>query len=311
MHAKNRPLIRWHLILSLGMAIVLAACGAVTPAPAEATPLRLKNGAVEMQGQNRVWTLASGETTFELTGELQSTDPWMVTGNTFAVRDSTRVADGLKVGDLVEVKGVILKDATWLAQSIEPAGEKTDAAITLVGKVDSVEPWMVGGIALDVTADTVLTGKIAANMIARVEILLGEDGSWEVISLAPLSSFTEIPGCATVTARVISVKGNEVQFAGWPALNLGEKINVQNEAGHPAVLAPDQVVLIVICPTQAGQPEITEIIVTDTKAEGTAANGEKVLVCHKPEKKSRHTLSLPAPAVPAHLAHGDQLGACP
>jgi hypothetical protein len=94
-------------------------------------------------------------------------------------------------------------------------------------------------------------------------------------------------------------------------LNLGEKINVQDEAGNPAVLAPDQVVLIVICPTQAGQPEITEIIVTDTKAEGTSANGEKVLVCHKPEKKSRHTLSLPAPAVAAHLAHGDQLGACP
>src|SRR5512147_2806391 len=116
MHAKNRPLIRWHFMMYLGIAMVLTACGAVTPAPEEATSLRLKNGAVEIQDQDHVWTPVGGETTFELAGELQSTDPWMVTGNTFAVRDSTRIADGLKVGDLVKVKGVILKDATWLAQ---------------------------------------------------------------------------------------------------------------------------------------------------------------------------------------------------
>jgi hypothetical protein len=258
MHAKNRPLIRWHFMMYLGIAMVLTACGAVTPAPEEATSLRLKNGAVEIQDQDHVWTPVGGETTF-----------------------------------------------------IEPAGEKAEAAITLIGKVDSVEPWMVGGIALDVTADTVITGKIVTNMIARVEILLGEDGSWEVISLTSLSSFTEIPGCATVAAKVVGVKGNEVQFAGWPPVKLGEKINVEDEAGDPAVLAPDRAVLIVICPTQAGQPEITEIIVLDTEVKAISANGEKVLVCHKPEKKSRHTLSLPAPAVPAHLAHGDQLGACP
>ena len=39
--------------------------------------------------------------------------------------------------------------------------------------------------------------------------------------------------------------------------------------------------------------------------------GEKVLICHKPDKKGGHTLSVSASAVPAHLGHGDKLGPCP
>jgi hypothetical protein len=36
-----------------------------------------------------------------------------------------------------------------------------------------------------------------------------------------------------------------------------------------------------------------------------------VLICHKPDKKGGHTLSVSSSAVPAHLGHGDKLGACP
>jgi len=35
-------------------------------------------------------------------------------------------------------------------------------------------------------------------------------------------------------------------------------------------------------------------------------------VCHKPDnKKGGNTLSISSSAVPAHLGHGDTLGACP
>jgi hypothetical protein len=37
----------------------------------------------------------------------------------------------------------------------------------------------------------------------------------------------------------------------------------------------------------------------------------KVTICHKPTKPAEHTLRVGAPAVPAHLRHGDVLGACP
>ena len=37
----------------------------------------------------------------------------------------------------------------------------------------------------------------------------------------------------------------------------------------------------------------------------------RVTVCHKPDKDAAHTITVASSAVPAHLAHGDQLGACP
>jgi len=44
----------------------------------------------------------------------------------------------------------------------------------------------------------------------------------------------------------------------------------------------------------------------------TASNTSKVLVCHRTHsrKKPFHTISVSPSAVPAHLAHGDTLGAC-
>jgi uncharacterized protein DUF5666 len=312
MNTKNKPVACWLLaFVYLGMTIVLAACGGVTPVPTEVASWRLDDGAVEVQNKNHAWIPVGGETTFELVGKLESTNPWMVTHNTFATRDYTQIAEGLKVGDPVRVKGIILKDATWLAESIEPAKEKVEPAITLVGKVNSIDPWVVSVLRLNVTADTTITGKIAPDMIVHVGILLGEDGTWKVLSIASLSNFTEIPGCATVTATVASVNGDEVQFTGWPPITLDKDVKVEDEAGNQAMLSPNRLVLVVVCSAENGKFMITKIIALRTSVDPASANGEIVLLCHKPDQKSRHTLRLPAAAVPAHLGHGDKLGPCP
>jgi len=313
MNTETGKFYRWPLTaLCLGIVAVLAACGSVTPLPAGAVQLRMDGGALEVQDQESGWVPVGGETTFELVGQLESTDPWMVTGNTFAVRESTQIAEGLEAGDPVSVKGIILEDGTWLANSIQPAEEpQTAPTIVLIGKVDSTDPWVVNGITLSVTGDTTISGEIAPGRIVRVEILLLDDGTWEVLSIAPLSDFTEVPGCATVTARIVSVNGNEIQFAGWPVITLGEDVNIEDEAGNEATLGPDQTVLVVVCAAEDGQFAITAIVVLKTSDEGGSGNGGKVLVCHKPDKKGGHTLSIAEPAVPAHLAHGDKLGPCP
>jgi hypothetical protein len=321
MNNKSRAVVRWPLLAgSLGIVLVLLACtttgiatSTVTEAPVATEPalLRLEDGAVKVRGQDADWMPVAGESTFELVGELESTDPWMVTGNTFATRETTQIAEGLAVGDLVRVQGIILEDNTWLANSIERAEEQTGPTIVLVGKVTSTDPWVVHGITLNVTADTVINGEITPEKIVVVEILLLEDGTWEVLSISPLSQFTEIPGCATVTATVARVDGNEVEFTGWPSLTLGEDVTIENEAGTPGILAPDQKVLVVVCATEDGQFTITKIVVLQADGEETQAEGAKVLVCHKPDKKGGHTLSIAAAALPAHLAHGDKQGACP
>src|SRR5512133_2233181 len=120
MDISNKAVVRWlSAVGCLGMALLLAACGSVTPAPPTQTvaPLRLENGAVQVQDGSNDWLPVGGETTFELVGNLASTNPWMVTGNTFATRDTTEIAEGLGIGDLVQVKGFILEDHTWLANS--------------------------------------------------------------------------------------------------------------------------------------------------------------------------------------------------
>jgi hypothetical protein len=323
MNKKGKSIIRWQWIAGyIGLIASLLACATISGTGVTATPgpietqtvlLRLENGAVELREENGGWLPVGGETTFEITGELESTDPWKVTGNTFATRDSSHIDEGLEVGDLVKVKGVILEDGTWLAYSIERAVEQTNSIIILIGKVTSIDPWVVNGITLNVTSDTLIGEGIEPEMIVRVEILLLEDGTWEVLSIVPLGDFTDVPGCATVTATVLSVNGNEIQLAGWPVITLDEDVKIEKDQGGEGTLSSNQIVLVVVCSSDDGQIRITHIIILNV-SEGeipSDGEGEKVLICHKPDKKGGHTLSISASAVSAHLGHGDKLGPCP
>ena len=318
----NRSLIRRQWVLGyVSLIAVMLACATntsiatVTPVPTESVFLRLENGAVEVREEDGNWTPVGGETTFEITGELESTEPWMVTGNTFATREATQIDEGLETGELVRVRGVILEDGTWLTSSIERAAaeEQTSPTIVLIGKVVSVDPWVVNGITLNVTRDTLISEGIKPEMIVRVEILLQEDGTWEVLSIVSLGQFTDVPGCATVTARVVRVNGKEVQLAGWPTISLEDDVKIENDHGDAVILSQNQVVLVVVCPREDGQIRITHITVLNLSGDEIPAegNGEKALICHKPNKKGGHTLSVATSAVPAHLGHGDTLGPCP
>jgi len=328
MNTKYTAAVRWPLVAGyLGIVVALLACATLTSPGAGVTPttaatqvtpeaaLRLEQGAIEIRTESGEWLPVGGETTFEIAGELQGTDPWMVTGNTFATRDSTHIDEGLQAGDQVRVKGVILEDGTWLAYSIEhvEAEEPADPIIILIGKVASIDPWVVNGITLSVTSDTLIAEGIEPEMIVRVEILLLEDGAWEVVSIVPLGDFTDVPGCATVTATVVSVNGNEIQLVGWPVITLHEDVEIENDQGDELTLSGNESVLVVVCSSDDGQIRITHIIILNVE-EGeipSGEEGEKVLVCHKPDKKGGHTLSIASSAVPAHLGHGDTLGPCP
>ncbi len=191
--------------------------------------------------------------------------------------------------------------------------EQTDPIIILIGKVISIDPWVVNGITLNVTSDTLIGEVIEPEMIVRVEILLLADGTWEVLSIVPLGDFTDVPGCATVTATVLSVNGNEIQLAGWPVITLDDDVKIEKDQGGEGTLSSNQVVLVVVCSSDDGQIRITHIIILNV-GEGeipSDGEGEKVLICHKPDKKGGHTLSISESAVSAHLGHGDKLGPCP
>jgi hypothetical protein len=149
-----------------------------------------------------------------------------------------------------------------------------------------------------------------------------EDGTWEVISITPLGDIPSTSGCAAITATVASVNGNQIQFVGWPtpvtvrpdiqtdnATNDNDEENDDEEVVDLATVKPGQQVLVVVC-AENSQLVISRITVLNDK-DNEADGGEKVLVCHKPDKKGGHTISISSSAVPAHLGHGDKLGACP
>jgi hypothetical protein len=312
----------------LGMIGLMMACMAfgLGSSTVEQGILQLDNGVINIRNQDGGLEPLAGTSTFELIGTLESVEPWTVSGRVLQRNASTQIAQGLQVGDLVRVRGAALEDDNWLAYSIEPAEQQTAQTVILIGKVTSTEPWIVNGITLQVTNDTVINGDIVPNMLVRVEILLLEDGTWEVISISPLGNIPSASGCATVIATVAHVNGNQIQFVGWPTpVTVVEDTPTDNatndnntstgeenddEEVDITTLKPGQQVLAVICVSDNNEVVITKITrlnVDDNETEGR----EKVLVCHKPNKKGGHTISIASPAVPAHLAHGDTLGPCP
>lgn len=319
---NNKPAARWQLFLgSLGILAMMLACvtiGVGTDPDASApnsdeVTIHLEDGVVEVQDENGDLIPVAGDSSFDLTAELESTtDPWRVAGIAIETNESTQIEAGLQAGDLVRVRGFILDDGTWLANSIERAEEQVDPVIILIGRVDSVAPWAVNGIQLNVTEDTEVQGTITPGMFVRVEILLLPDGTWEVLSITPLGELDEDTGCTTVVATILQVEGNEIQLSGWPTITIDENIQVETESGDEVSLNPNQAVLVVVCPSGENQVVIVQIIVLSNDDDDDSADGGgKVLICHKPDKKGGHTISISPSAVPAHLAHGDTEGPCP
>jgi hypothetical protein len=265
------------MLACVGINVGVEPGSATSVAGADTSLIHLEDGVIEVQDSEGDWTPVAGDSAFDVTAPLESTDPWKVAGTTLETNESTRIEEGLQVGDLVRVQGAILEDGTWLATSIERSQEQIDPIIILIGRVDSVP-----------------------------------DGTWEVLSITPLGEFEEDSDCGTVVATVVSVEGNVIQLAGWPVITLGEDVRIEDEVGGEMTLSPNQTILLVICPSGEGQIVIVQIIVLVIDDDETPdQGGEKVLICHKPDKKGGHTLSISSSAVPAHLGHGDKLGPCP
>jgi hypothetical protein len=322
MNEKNsRP--RWPVLLGyLGVLSLLLACATLGlgSSGVKQGMLQLDQGIVKVQDPSGSWKPLAGTSTFEMVGKLENTNPWTVAGRSFVTNSSTQIAQGLKAGDLVRVRGAGLENnGTWMAYSIESAGEQPSQTVILTGKVTSVNPWVVNGVTLQVTNNTVINGGIQPGMLVRVEVLLQRDGTWEVISISPLGEIPSTSGCATVVATVESISGNQIRFLGWPApIAINSPTSYGTDSGDTGVdlstIKPGQQVLIVVCASGANQLVITKIIVIHNENDNNNNEGEgdqKVLICHKPGKKGGNTISVASSAVPAHLGHGDKLGPCP
>ncbi|MGE5223401.1 MAG: DUF5666 domain-containing protein [Omnitrophica WOR_2 bacterium] len=255
---------------------------------------------------NRIEKDQYEERKFEFTGKVESMDPWQVAGIPIEVRSWTEISVGLEVNDVVRIEGQIQEDGIWIADEIEKIEENTSPHIVLVGSVISMDPWVISGIPITVTGQTVIDSNIIIGSLVRVDILLLPDGSWQVAQIQLLQGYIWFPGCMNVTATIVSIQNNQIQFAGWPVLTKDDSIQVVGN------LTPNSLVQFQVCFTENTTIHIVYIIVIQP-ADGNVdpENMQKTAVCHKPDKKKGgHTLMLPGPAIPAHLGHGDRLGLC-
>ncbi len=256
----------------------------------------------------RITRAIEGDRFFEISGHIESIDPWKVAGVSFETRSWTDIEPGLELGDLVRVKGQVQEDGTWVAHQIERIQDIPSPLIVIIGKVISTDPWVVSGIPLNVTSETVIEGDIVPGMLVRVEISLLPDGTWQVLRITPLDEFTGIPGCTNLTATVISFDGNRLQLLGWPILVLGDEVKIDGELRHNAV------VVVQVCFNEDGTFEVIQIIVIflpEIDVEPPPVEGHKVTICHKPDKKKGgNTINISRSALPAHLGHGDYVGTC-
>ena len=257
---------------------------------------------------DRIARSLAGPQAFEITGELQNLQPYQVAGITLEVNAWTEIDEGLAIGDLVRVTGRIQPDGSWLAYSIQRLDFAPNPLIVFIGTVISIDPWVVNGIPLNVTPETIIVGNILPGMLVRVEVSLLPDGSWQVLRITALDEFTWFPACIDVSATVLSLEGNQVQFLGWPSVQIGDDLQVEGD------LTPYSVVHVIVCFHGDGQLIIIQIIVIypgEIEIEPPPV-GERVTICHKPnKKKGGNTITISSSALPAHLAHGDTVGPCP
>ncbi|HRQ38069.1 MAG TPA: DUF5666 domain-containing protein [Chloroflexota bacterium] len=182
--------------------------------------------------------------TFAITGRVQSIDPWRVAGISFETRDWTAVEPGISVGDRVRVRGVILADGTWVASTIDRLGHDDDDdddgqnIIVLIGIVNSTNPWVVNGLPLVVTGNTVIIGNISVGDLVVVRIRLMGDGTWQVLSIRPLHPHFGL-GCFIINTMVIGIQPNQLLLQGWSPIqwNDDDDINFVGNIANNGVIS--------------------------------------------------------------------------
>jgi len=254
----------------------------------------------------------AAERTFDFVGVVISTDPWNVSGVELATDENTEIDEGIDVGNRVRVRGRVLADGTRLAESIEQLDEGRRHHVEFTARVQSIDPWVVGGVPVSVTAQTKIDNRLEVGDLARVKGNLLPDGT---VVAKEIKRARPTRGCIDISVVVSAVNGDQVTLLNGQTIQLNEAIQVTGTINVASV------VIIHLCADEDGQITVVSITVIfqldelppapPPPDEGGGDNGQ-ITICHKPKRNSKggHTLTVPQSALQAHLNHGDTLGPC-
>jgi hypothetical protein len=137
-----------------------------------------------------------GVVIFEIIGQVESIDPWSVSGLSIEVDDQTVIEEGISVDDWVKVVGIILEDGSLLAKTIQSVEEDELGCLTFVAIVDSVEGSvivLIDGTTIDISVEVVVEGELKIGSVISITVCTAEDGTVTVVALIVLFQLDIIP----------------------------------------------------------------------------------------------------------------------
>jgi hypothetical protein len=205
---------------------------------------------------------------FEFVGLVERIDPWVVSGIAIETRPWTEIKVGaqgaIEVGDRVKVEGRILPDGTWLADEIKLVDEDDDLSFEFVGRVQSIEPWIVGGVSLTVDDRTEIKADagrpadrerpIEVGDRVKVEGRILPNGEWLATEIVRVEHRLG-RGCVQLTALVIRVEAGQVVLKNGATIPLADDVAIEGE------IQANSVILIYLCVDDEGNITIIAIIV--------------------------------------------------
>jgi hypothetical protein len=102
---------------------------------------------------------------------------WVISGVEITTNDQTEISPDLSVGSLVLIKGWIQADGAWLAQSITIA-EDDESEFEFTGKLESMDPWKVAGIAFEIRDYTLVATDLKVGEMVHVKGQIDANGAW-------------------------------------------------------------------------------------------------------------------------------------
>jgi hypothetical protein len=196
--------------------------------------------------------IPAGGGPFEMVGVVTSLDPWIVNGIELATAEWTEIDEGIEIGDTVKVKGRILPDGTWLAAEIKSWDDGEPVRFEFVGRVSSINPWIVSGIPLAMDDNTEIKGEIAVGDRVRVAGVVLPDGTWLAEEIERLD---HNQGCFSFSTVVRQIDAGRIILFDGQTVTLGEGITVEGELDVTAVI------IVFGCVREDGTFSIVTIIV--------------------------------------------------
>jgi hypothetical protein len=120
------------------------------------------------------------ENRFSITAPVDAigADTWIIAGQTISVTAETDVEAGIEVGDKVNAQGLVLPSGALVAEQISLVEDQPGLPFEFTGVVQGIDPWIISGVAMSVTAETDVEPGIEVGDVVQASGMILEDGAW-------------------------------------------------------------------------------------------------------------------------------------